>query len=482
MGTQALPILPAASTDLTPTHLGIASQDIHMSFNSERLLNTLSKFSLPIGYLLGFSGGMDSHVLLHALAVLGERLPAPLRAIYVDHGLQSQSAAWAGHCESVCRKLSIPLETFSLQLKPIKGESLEAVAREARYGLLARQIRPGEMLLTAHHQDDQAETLLLQLLRGAGLSGLAAMPALAGFNQGMHARPLLDNTRDELLRYATENGLQWIEDASNQETEFDRNYLRQQVIPLLKSRWPAMSRTLARSAGHCAEANRLITQLLSRELEQLQDPLDGTLPVSALNALPPDQLAPLLRLWIGRSGYASPGSAILVRIINEVLRARRDGNPLVSWPGAEVRRYRDRLYLMSPLPPFDPSQSLVWCGESKLQLAAGLGTLRFQHNQGVVEVPPETGRYRIRFRQGGETCRPLGRGLNKKVKHLLQGAGVLPWMRERVPLLEIGEEIAEIIGVCRCEAAGQDPILRQLDIIWECPQPWARSTQADKPD
>jgi len=453
-----------------------------MSFSPDHLLNTLSDFSLPTGYLIGFSGGMDSHVLLHAMAALGERLSVPLRAIHVDHGLQAQSAAWAGHCESVCRNLNIPLETFSLQLKPIKGESLEAVAREARYGVLAREIRPGEMLLTAHHQDDQAETLLLQLLRGAGLSGLAAMPELTRFDKGIHARPLLDSTRDELTRYATDVGLQWIEDTSNQDIEFDRNYLRHQVVPLLKARWPAMSRTLSRSAGHCAEADRLIEALLSRELEQIHDPADGTLCVSSLNALPAGQLAPLLRLWIGRRGYALPGSAILERIITEVLGARQDAAPLVSWPGAEVRRYRDRLYLMSPLPSFEPCHSLVWRGESELPLPAGLGTLRFQNNQGVAGVSPEPGRYRICFRQGGETCRPLGRGVSKKIKHLLQEAGVLPWMRERVPLLGIGEEIAEIIGVCRCKPAVQDPIFRDLKITWDCPQPWVQSGQFDKLD
>jgi len=453
-----------------------------MSFSPDHLLNTLSKFSLPSGYLLGFSGGMDSHVLLYALAVLGERLPVPIRAIHVDHGLQAESGAWTGHCESVCRSLNIPLETFSLQLKPVRGESLEAIAREARYGLLAREIRPGEMLLTAHHQDDQAETLLLQLLRGAGLSGLAAMPELTRFAKGMHARPLLDSTRDELARYATENGLQWIEDVSNQDTEFDRNYLRHQVVPLLKARWPAMSRTLSRSAGHCAEADRLIEALLSRKMEQIYDPADGTLRVSALNVLPADQLAALLRLWIRQRGYTLPGSANLARIIAEALNARQDGNPLVSWSGAEVRRYQDRLYLMSPLPPFDPCESLVWCGESELPLPAGLGTLRFQHNQGVTGIPPETGRYRIRFRQGGESCRPLGRGLNKKIKHLLQEACVLPWMRERVPLLEIDGEVAEIIGICRCEPVGQDPILRQLKITRSCPLPWRQQPSVKKPD
>lgn len=446
-----------------------------MPFTPESLLHTLTSWPAPSGYLVGFSGGMDSHALLQALAVLGGRLPAPVRAIHVDHGLQSPSAAWARHCASVCQDLRIPLESFALQLQPIRGESLEAVAREARYGLLARQMRQGEMLLTAHHQDDQAETLLLQLLRGAGLSGLAAMPALSELGPGMHARPLLDVTRDELQQYATGSGLQWIEDASNRDVGFDRNYLRHQVIPLLKARWPALSRTLSRSAGHCAEADRLIGTLLARELETLRDPADGTLPVAALKALPGDQLAPLLRLWIGQGGYLLPGAAILARITREVLPAREDGNPLVNWPGAEVRRYRNRLYLMSPLPPFDSSRSLAWRGESELTLPAGLGTLRFRAREGAAIDRRNPGPYRVRFRQGGETCRPVGRGGSKRVKQLLQEAGVLPWMRERVPLLMIGEEIGEIPGVCRCEPAHRDPVLSGMKITWKCPQPWVQS-------
>ncbi len=452
-----------------------------MLFSHDHLLNTLLKFPIPTGYLIGFSGGMDSHVLLHAMALLGERLPARLRVIHLDHGLQVGSGAWVRHCEWVCGKLGIPLNTFSLQLKPVKGKSLEAVAREARYAVLARELRAGEMLLTAHHQDDQAETLLLQLLRGAGLSGLAAMPAVGGFARGMHARPLLDSTRDELIRYAREAGLQWIEDTSNQDIAFDRNYLRHQVIPLLKSRWPAMSKTLSRSAGHCAAADRLIETLLSRTLEQISDPAEKTLSVPALDALPDDQRRPLLRLWIRQHGMPLPDSAILSRISNEVLGARPDGNPLVSWPGAEVRRYRDRLYLLSPLASFDASQSLVWTGQSELSLPGGLGTLRFHGGEamGDFQSGPE---YRIRFRQGGETCRPQGRGVSKRVKQLLQEAGVLPWMRERVPLLQIGGEIAEIIGVCRCEPSGQDPIFRHLKITWNCPLPWRRQPPVKKPD
>ncbi|WP_428623268.1 tRNA lysidine(34) synthetase TilS [Sedimenticola sp.] len=452
-----------------------------MPFTPESLLSTLSRWPRPTGILLGFSGGMDSHVLLHALAQLAGRLPAPIRAIHVDHGLQAQSATWSRHCESVCEQLAIPVEVFALQLKPVKGESLEAVAREARYKLLSRELKPDEMLLTAHHQDDQAETLLLQLLRGAGLSGLASMPALTRFAQGQHARPLLDTTRDALKRYATAAGLQWIEDDSNQDLSFDRNYLRHQVVPLLKVRWPAMARTLSRSARHCAEADRLIETLLSPIFDSAYDPATGTVSASVLNGLPSEQRSALLRLWIRRHGFASPGSTVLARLSTEVLDARLDATSLVSWPGAEVRRYRDRLYLMPPLPPFDASQTISWNGESELPLP-GSGRLCFQQPEGATPASPESGRYRVVFRRGGEGCRPLGRGIRKQVKQLMQEAAVLPWMRERVPIFMIDGEVAEIAGICRCEPVLQDPLLKQLKITWEAAMPWRQPPQLNNLD
>lgn len=446
-----------------------------MSFNPQRLLNSLLKFSIPSGYLIGFSGGMDSHVLLNAMAMLGERLPAPLRAIHLDHGLQAESDTWIRHCESVCRKLGTPLKTFSLQLKPVKGESLEAVARHARYGLLARELRSGEMLLTAHHQDDQVETLLLQLLRGAGLSGLAAMPEIAHFASGYHARPLLDHSRAALQHYAEEAQLHWIEDQSNRDSGFDRNYLRHQVIPLLRQRWPGMSKTVSRSARHCAMADQVLDELLQRELRPLLH-ADGSLSLSGLQSQPSTHIPHLLRSWIRTAGLSLPGSATLERVMQELLPAAADRNPLVAWPGAELRRFRDRLYLISPLPPFDPQQSLEWLGEPRLTLPQGMGALHFKW---TADAPPrerpEAGRYRVRFRRPGESCRPAGRGVTKRVKQLLQEAGVLPWMRDRVPLLEIDGEIGAIAGVCRCQIAEADRLFHSIRLEWQPPIPWRES-------
>jgi tRNA(Ile)-lysidine synthase len=444
-----------------------------MSFISERLLTQLLQYPPPTGYLVAFSGGMDSHVLLDALVSIQSSLAAPIRAIHTDHGLQPQSANWTVHCRAICDTYGLSLTECQLHLSPVSGESLEAVAREARYRAIVAEMKPGELLLTAHHQDDQAETLLLQLLRGAGLSGLASMPAWNEFAQGYHARPLLSYSRKELEAYAHQKRLQWIEDGSNQDTAFDRNYLRHEVMPLLRNRWPAMPKTLSRSARHCAEADQLLDGFLGQQLKQIFNPEDGTLTITALRAQPAHHVGPLLRAWIKRSPFTIPDSATLSRIVKEVLLAGEDRNPQVCWSGAEVRRYRDRLYLMSPLDDFDASQSFIWKGERTLSLPVGLGTLIFrqQESEGL-PISLHTAQCRVRFRQDGEWCRPVGRGVNKRVKHLLQEQGVLPWMRERIPLLEIDGEIAAVIGVCLCDPLARSFPNHQLVITWDCPLIW----------
>ncbi|MCW8907342.1 MAG: tRNA lysidine(34) synthetase TilS [Sedimenticola sp.] len=452
-----------------------------MSFNPETLLHTLSALPSSGGYLVAYSGGLDSHVLLHALVSIRSRLPAPLRAVHVDHGLQADSAAWSRHCAVICRKLDIPLQQLQLGLQPSPGESLEALARDARYRAIGEVMQPGETLLTAHHQDDQAETLLLQLLRGAGLRGLAAMPESTPFATGQHARPLLDQPRDALLGYAEQAGLNWIEDVSNADSGFDRNYLRHRVIPLLRERWPGMSKTLSRSARHCASADRVLDELLQDVLQPLLG-ADGSVSRSGLLVQPRHHIPHLLRSWISAAGFSAPASVTLSRILDETLQAASDRAPLVTWTGVEVRRFQDRLYLMPPLPPFDPGLSLAWRGETELPLPAGLGSLRFEAEPGAVigEVP--VGRYRIRFRQGGERCRPQGRGVEKALKQLFQEGGVLPWMRQRVPLLEIDGEIGIVGGLCRCQPAERDPLFRSLQVHWCCPLPWRFEAGSERLD
>jgi len=232
------------------------------AFSSEALAAVLRRLDLtPATPLkIAYSGGLDSHVLLHALSRLrddGWRLSA----LHVDHGLQPAAGAWARHCEQVCRELALPITIERIEVRGIREHGLEAAARRARYACLARHVGPGEVLLTAHHQDDQAETLLLQLLRGSGVHGLAAMPAIAAFTAGRHARPLLEFPRRALLAYATAAGLKWIEDDSNRDDRLARNFIRNRLTPVIEERWPGAARRLGRSARHAAEAAALLDEI-----------------------------------------------------------------------------------------------------------------------------------------------------------------------------------------------------------------------------
>ncbi|MGB5260270.1 MAG: tRNA lysidine(34) synthetase TilS, partial [Gammaproteobacteria bacterium] len=248
-----------------------------MKFSPDALYIQLLSVPLPAAWQVAFSGGLDSSVLLHAMATLRERFAITLGAVHVHHGLQADADAWANHCRRVCAGYDIPLSVLHADARPVQGESPEAAARHARYTALADWLAPDHCLLTAQHQDDQAETLLLQLLRGAGVHGLASMPVCTAFGEGTHFRPLLLLRRAALHDYALAAGLEWIEDPSNAETGIDRNFLRHAVMPLLQSRWPALSGNLSRSAAHAAEAAGLLDVLAADDRQAVAGPQADTL-------------------------------------------------------------------------------------------------------------------------------------------------------------------------------------------------------------
>lgn len=422
-----------------------------MAFTPAHLLQTLNELPSPRRYLIALSGGCDSVVLLHAMSAIRDELPAGLVAVHINHGLQPDAPAWAAHCAQISQQLGIELIQIALDLQIAKGESLEAVARDARYSAIKAHTAAGDMLLTAQHQDDQAETLLLQLLRGSGPSGLAAMPRCTSFGAGLHARPLLAFTRKQLHQYAVEQGLHWVEDQSNQDLRFDRNFLRQEIMPLLAQRWPAISRTLARSARHCAEAQQLIDDIATDELEKMEQP-EGRLSVQGLTALPAPQCRALLRAWIQREGFQLPDTRHLDRIQQEVLQAAADRNPLVRWADCELRRYRGQLFLMPSLVLHDPGSVLSWDGERPLQLPANLGSLATERrNHGIDLAKWQKGKIEIRFRQGGERCQLAGRNHTRSLKKLLQESGIPPWERGRIPLVFIDNQLAAVADLWVCE-------------------------------
>lgn len=391
---------------------------------------------------VALSGGLDSTVLLD-LFVQPDCAPVALRAVHVDHQLQPESHTWIDACAATCLARDVPLASLTVAVARTPGASPEALAREARYAALAGALAVDEVLVTGHHADDQAETVLLQMLRGAGPDGLAAMPAVRPFGGGIHWRPLLPFDRAAIDDYARERCLEWVEDPTNAAPDFDRNFLRQRVMPALQERWPSMSRTLARSAGHSAAAGRLLSEVADLDLTTLArgDRLD----LRGLRALSADRQANALRRWIAVNGRPSPDSRHLGRILTEVLEARRDSRARVEWHGGGVRRFRDTLHLFVPGEEARPVPR-AWGSSEVLDLGAGLGALALEPvvGDGVAASLIDAGPVDVRWRRGGERIRP-GRGCrNRRLKSLFQEAGVLPWMRDRVPLVYAAGDLVAV--------------------------------------
>ncbi len=445
-----------------------------MTFTPSQLLATLATLPAARRYVVAYSGGLDSHVLLHAMTTLRPQLPVGtggVVALHVDHGLQEQSAAWATHCQTVCAGLDVPCEVLSVDARPLQGEGPEAAAREARYQALAQWLCPGDCLLTAHHQDDQAETLLLQLMRGAGPRGLAAMPLHSPLGRAMLARPLLELSRQALEGYARAHGLSWVDDPSNRHTHLDRNFLRHEILPRLQQRWPSLHRTLARGAGHQGEAAALLDSLGRQDLAGLGvTEAKSCVPVAGLGQLEPVRQRNLLRSWLYGLGLPMPSQTVLERVRTEMLTPREDAMPLVHWTGAEVRRYRGQLYAMPPLAEHDPARSLAWADTASplpLESAGGVLSARAVQGEGLRAAALAEAGCRVAFRRGGEHCRPSGRGHRHSLKKLFQEQGIPPWQRDRLPLIFIGSELAAVANLWVCEPFQALPGEAGLCIDWQ---------------
>ena len=382
---------------------------------------------------VAYSGGLDSGALLAALAALRARERFVLRAVHVNHRIQPQSARWAQAARRRARRLRVPCALITLAIELGRGESLEAAAREARYRALAAQLARDELLLTAHHQEDQLETVLLALLRGGGVRGLAAMSAVTPWAHTLLLRPLLPVTRAQLEHYARARGLDWSEDPSNADERFDRNYLRRTVLPLIRQRWPAAAATVSRSAQHLAEARSLLERLAKAALQDARD--GASLRVSALRRLPLPQRRNALRQWIAERGLKPPDHRRVREICGPLLAARVDALPRVSWRGGQLCRYADRLFAFDAPAARSPVavEQWDWHAQPWLPLSGGgaLGLVRDRHGDVRLSALPRV--LSVRQRRGGE--RLQGTQGRMALKDLLQAQGLAPWERAAVPLI-----------------------------------------------
>lgn len=421
-------------------------------------------------WCIGLSGGLDSMVLLQAMAALRVRQPQwSLRALHVDHQLQPRSAEWAEACVAAARTLDVPCEVLRVRVEDLHGEGPEAAARRARYAAFTAVLQNGEVLLTAHHADDQLETLLLALLRGSGVPGLAGMPACTPFAVGLHARPLLAFTRDDLQAWATAEGIGYVDDPSNRDTRFDRNFLRHEVIPLLKSRWPAAAHSISRSAQHLAEADGLLDEMAEADLRLCS--MGDCLVVGRVRGLAPARRRLLWRHWIRRRGLPLPSTRTLQALDHDMFNAAVDRNPCVRWEGAEVRRHGELLYALSGA-GVSYVQDINWPWREPLLLPASLGVLGLDSTLPSAPRPalaaarlPEA--LTVRFRSGGERIRLPNAGHRSELKKLMQEAGILPWWRSRLPLIYAGEALIAVADMWISDefaARGEDE--RPLWICW----------------
>jgi tRNA(Ile)-lysidine synthase len=419
-----------------------------------RRLESLVPDTVRPSWVVAFSGGVDSLALLAAMCDWLARQPSrarhALRAVHVDHGIHPRSGDWARHCRRVCRELGVPLRVRRARIPAARGASPEAVAREARYGLLGAELRAGEYLLAAHHVDDQFETLLLQLLRGAGVAGLAAMPARAALGRSWLLRPLLDVGRAELEAWVSRRGLAWIDDDSNADPRFDRNYLRHTVLPLLKARWRAAAPVAARSAAHLADAHSVLAEVAAMDLAAVSR--GPAVAVAGLRALSPARRRHAVRAWIQGRGLPVPDTRHLARVLGELCDARPDAQPCVHWPGAEVRRHRGCLYLLAtastrPAATAATAPPLAWDWRRgrALVLGPGLGRLVVRSDRaGPLDAARLPVPLELRWRAGGERLQTEPGGPRRTLKELLRVRGVLPWMREALPLLHAGPRLVGI--------------------------------------
>ncbi len=426
--------------------------------------------------VVGFSGGVDSTVLLHLLyqARAQGLLTAGLHALHVNHVMQPAADHWQEHCRALCATLNVAFEAVRVPVAPVAGTSLEETARDARHTAFAAALQPDDVLALAQHRDDQVETVLFRLLRGSGAAGLAGMPRSRPCGKGLLLRPLIETSRSELLSFARAGKLTWIEDGSNEDQRFDRNFLRGSVLPLLYGRWPGLATAVQRSARLSGEAAGLLDELAAIDLAVAGGLTTGTLPIDSLLPLHEARQRNALRLWLQRlctqKSFAAPTHQVLERLVTEVLPATPDAEPLLTWgegaAAVELRRHRNQLHVFAPLPAVP--DSLAWSTGHALALPEPLGTLELCASDGKGLPRDRLGELRVCFRSGGELVKPAGRP-TRPLKKILQEAGIPPWLRELVPLLYVGDELVAVADLLICEGWQSEAPENVCRVAWRHP-------------
>mgnify|MGYP005624066707 FL=1 len=433
----------------------------------DALLRILQRYSQGHKVFVAFSGGCDSHVLLH----LCSRIPTlskSITAVYIDHGLQEESTGWAVHCQWVADQLGVKFKSISVTVLPIKGESLEAMAREARYQAIAALLAPGDIVLTAHHQEDQYETILLKMFRGAGLVGLSGISEHSNLGVGQLIRPLLAVTKQAIDDYAMGYQLKFIQDPSNTCIDFDRNYLRNIITPLIKDRWPSVDTTVSRAGRHCHQGHVLISELIDPLFQQVFCQQEQALFVTLLQGLNPLEQPMIIRHWFKWRGLEMPSERAVNLLLTQVLSAGKDRCPELIVGDYCVRRFQDKLYLLKAFLPVDADFVQRWPqGENTLVLKDNgqlrrMGRVQWDDGRDFWQHYEVT----VRYRNGGEKIGLPGRSGTHLVKKLFQEAKVPPWLRSRMPFIFFDGQLAAVGDKWVADAFYEMPAGDKLQFKW----------------
>lgn len=392
-------------------------------------------------WVIAYSGGLDSHVLLHTVAQLND-VP-PLLALHINHGLHEHANDWQAHCAQVCKELDVSFHACVVDVEAAKGGGPEDAARLARYVAFESELRQGDLLLMAHHGDDQAETILLRLLRGAGTRGLTGMPVSRTLGKGRLFRPLLGFAKQALRDYAEQHALKFVDDSSNFDTALDRNYLRQKILPAIQQRWPNYRESWLQSAAWLQESAELDALLAAQDLTILnwrEEILGGSLRIAALCKLSSPRAKNALRQACAVLGLQLPPQQQLGKLLTELPDAKADAQPQITWAGSEARRFAGRLFLLPRLAAVDNMVEYQWSCEDLAIEGGGILSAIPSNEPGLARGE----HYCVRLRRGGETFKPRPDGHSKSLKKWLQEASVPPWLRDRTPLIYKGEELVAI--------------------------------------
>lgn len=413
--------------------------------------------------VVALSGGLDSVCLLHWLATAppNKLVTKPILAVHINHGLQEEADAWQRHCKELCNQLGIELHSFAVEIDP--GGSLEENARKARYLAFAAFLEPGDLLLLAHHADDQVETILFNLFRGSEALGIRGMPETRALGGARLYRPFLDIRRSELEAYAERNRLGWVEDSSNQDLTMDRNYLRHKVLPVITARFPGADKALLNGLKRDQGAAALIQDIARSDLKTVITQRGGLL-LPALKDFTGRRIVNLLLEYLRQKNLPFPSGSLLRECADVMLHARQDAVPVLAWLSCEFRRHGDILYVLRALESLDTRLRTSWDPLTKLQIAGGVLIAELKEGQGMRAENMHS--LEVRLRQGGEKIQ-LNR--SRRIKKLFQENSVPEWLRSRIPLIFRDDQLVAIPGIPGWEVT---PVVAKTEQVEAGEQGW----------